>query len=123
MVLVPDMEVTRDVRERERSPSSLQWNYTIHNYLGNSGAVIVRATKAGGIMTNLGDGKTATQYGFALELAKSGSMHEPFGGVLKDDYGVTYPIAVVTQDGSKHVYVVVSMPSPDEKVSADLEKG
>jgi hypothetical protein len=93
----------------------------INNYAGNSGAIIVGATEEGGMMTNLGDGNTAVQYGFAVELAKLGSTHEPSGGALMDGCEVNYPIAVVTQDGSERVYVV-SMSSPDENVSADYEK-
>ena len=82
-------------------------------------AIVVGSTEENGLLTALGSGSQATQYGFALDLANQGGKYELLGGASMDEGNVQYPLAVLAED--EQVWMV-SMASKDTKVTADFEK-
>lgn len=87
---------------------------------GKASAVIVGSTEANGLLTQLGSGNEAKQYGVALDLATIDSKFQLQGGALMDQNMVQFPVAVeANQDG---VVWIVSMISNDAKVSASDDK-
>ncbi len=83
-------------------------------------AIVVGSTEKGGIMTQLGSGDVAMQYGVALDLASIDGLFQLQGGALMDQNSVQFPVAVETSDDG--IVWIVSMTSSDSAVSASYDK-
>jgi len=83
-------------------------------------AIIIGSTEEGGILTQLGSGNVAQQYGIALDLANIDGLFALQGGALMDQNSVEYPVAVEASDDG--VVWVVSMTSSDSEVTASDDK-
>jgi len=103
---------TRDVPEACNALS-------LTKYGGNDAAIVVGSTEENGLLTKIGQGNKAQQYGFAMDLANSDGTYSLLGGALIDANNVQYPLAVLAED--EKVWIV-SMASKDTKVTADFDK-
>lgn len=83
-------------------------------------AIIIGSTEESGLLTQLGSGNIAKQYGMALDLASVDGLFRLQGGALMDQNAVQFPVAVETS--SDGIVWIVSMTSSDSKVSASYDK-
>jgi hypothetical protein len=90
------------------------------SYAGKSAAIVVGSTEEGGLMTALGEGNTAKQYGIALDITTNSGNYELVGGALMDGSNVQFPVQVVSDDENR--VWIASMSSKDDKVTADYQK-